>query len=793
MARYRRLVVAQYAAVSNVSLATNPIVIEGGDGITYESRTNHNLQESDTNLRDVSWSRDGNYFAYTKLNQGTINTKLKTFTHKRLNGLVPEPWGTFDSNSTLGGITSPTQASTVGVYYNPAWSPNSQYLSAQYTFTEANLIITNRLGLYWNNFGNITYLTDISRSPGGIGDPTVWNSAGNIIFTANNSQTANGRLGLNAYTVSSNSLSVLGSIIDSGATGNISAIAFNSSGTRLLTANTGWTINSTNTIDGNINIFDTNTIPYVQKSITWISGAPTRATAPNGIGNAVWLNNGQSIALLFAGNANNWPTGSTVQSSVRIYEFFETNTALVWTGNVSWTANGTPSARTLQSGINKNGNTLVIGGTITSKDGLIDLPSTVKVYVPDANNRYSEQANVALSYFPQDIAVFEYVVEQANALLSSTCINSLAAANRVRTIDYAIDTVYVQSDYWDQAYGGVTFNANASLSAAFGTDDYFQADYILNGYTIGPPSAEKFPGTRVFINSAFSVAPIDGRIIQTATSALSSAVTVAPIDGRIIQKGQSYQTSSGTVAVTGTTIKRTSSAISSAFDQTVSAQRFCSSNVNLNCVSTQTTVADKLKIIGANLISSFGIVSQPNKIVASSASLDSIGFANIFAQATLSDSVDLVSTTTLDAQAKRYRESAVALVTQANLSCQGTIPVVFRTNAHVSSSFTQSTNARRFRSQSPALTSNSSIRINGGKLAVGTAGLQAFDFVLSIAKIIHISNTLQYRVLYEDRLFNVPTDITTLDVPFEDRVNMVSQEQRSLDVAAEDRELDASL
>jgi hypothetical protein len=446
-------------------------------------------------------------------------------------------------------------------------------------------------------------------------------------------------------------------------------------------------------------------------------------------------------------------------------------------GNTVYLVNNRP---TYLENYTSNANAYI---TVWNRDSNFALESNISL------GRLSTNTNLGYKFFSAEFAtVLESKVQQGE-------------------FSSYVDGAYAEQDYFQDglvaASAGITIDgrifqrAGASITSissielagrrrTFNADEeYIDAGYYLDGYTAFEPK-----GT-VNIASAFT-ANINATAIPGGIIDLQSAFAIT-IEGGVVTLGSADLATAFDFTASAAKIRNAQATCDSAFTLNATASRTRTVNATIDTVATTTVDGQRVKGGVATLDVVATQTTQGSRTTRATVDLLSQGFATLAGGATRDKGADLVAQFSITVNAKKTAGAQSTVDSAFSVTAIGTVPVIKRGEFDFVTTFTQDTTARRFVGVTGNLQTNFQTTIIGGKRVSASATFEVLDFVVINSKILHLPFALQFQVLYEERLLNVPLDIRTLDVPFEDRVNMVSQEQRSLDVAAEDRELDASL
>jgi hypothetical protein len=720
------------------------------------------------------------------------------------------------ANAFAGSITDGFKSSDTSIYSWVKWSDNSQYLNV----IEWNGALTaSNVQVYERTDNTLTYKTSVNLD--WLIYSSGWTPTGDRLF-----------LGNVVYDFNGTTLSSAGNVfVDrNGNTITNSIPIFNRWGNLAMAGSSG--------PSGQYFVYNTATTPYRQRninnlpasaytlvladgsqlSISQAGGAPSSPYAWSGETNDIikfigldgshldanisWqgqavvhsyvsggtYGNGIQIAQDTISIATRFPTLSAANITVtndpvrplneRFYVYARGgyNDMIVdKNGNNVYLVNNRPTYRENYS---SNANAYI---TVWNRDSNFALESNISLGTLSTGNDY----NV---FSGDNATVFEYKVQQGE-------------------FSSYIDGAYAEQDYFVDglvaASAGITIDgrifqrAGASITSvsslevagrrrAFNADEeYVDAGYYLDGYTAFEPK-----GT-ANIASAFT-ANIVGTVLPGALLDLQSAFAIT-IEGGVVTLG--------------------SADFATAFDTTISAAKIRDAQTTLDVVSTFDTSASRTRTSSTQIDTNATISIDGQRLKGGVATLDAVatqtttgsrttpatvnllseGFATLTGAATRDKGADLVAQFSITASPNKIAGAQSTVDSAFSITAIGTVPVIKRGELDLVSTFTQDTSVKKTAGAFATPQTNFQTTIIGGKRVSASATFDVLDFVLVTSRVIHLPFALQFQVLYEERMFNVPSDTRTLDVPFEDRVNMVSQEQRSLDVAAEDRELDASL
>ena len=444
-------------------------------------------------------------------------------------------------------------------------------------------------------------------------------------------------------------------------------------------------------------------------------------------------------------------------------------------GNTVYLVNNRPTYRENYS---SNANAYI---TVWNRDSNFALESNISLGTLSTNNDYkvfSGEFATVLQYRVQQ-GEFSSYIDGAYAE-QDYFVDGLVAASAGITIDGRI---------FQRAGASITSISSIEVAGrrrTFNADEeYVDAGYYLDGYTAFEPKGSSD------LQSAFT-ANIAGTVLPGALLDLQSAFAIT-IEGGVVSLAEAN--------------------LSTAFDTTISAAKTRNATVIIDVVSTFNATASRTRGVTSQQDAVATVSIDGQRLKGGVATVDVIatqtttgsrttpaivnllseGFATLAGAATRDKGADLVAQFSITASPNKIAGAQSIVDSAFTVTAIGTVPVIKRGEFNFVTTFTQDTTARRFVGVTGNLQTNFQTTIIGGKRVSASATFEVLDFVVINSKILHLPYALQFQVVYEERLLNVPLDTRTLDVPFEDRVNMVSQEQRSLDVAAEDRELDASL
>lgn len=448
--------------------------------------------------------------------------------------------------------------------------------------------------------------------------------------------------------------------------------------------------------------------------------------------------------------------------------------------------------------VGKNGNTVYLVNN--KRTYLENYTSNANAYITvwNRDSNFALESNISLGRLSTDNGYKFFSGEYATVL-----------EYKVQSGEFSsyIDGAYAEQDYFVDglvaASAGITIDgrlfqrAGASITSIssieatgrrrffIADDEYVEAGYYLDGYTAFEPKGSSdlqsaftaniagtvLPGALLDLQSAFAIT-IEGGVVSLAEANLSTAFDTT-ISAAKIRNATATLDVVSTFDASASRTRGVTSQQDAVATVSIDGQRLKGGVATVDVVATQTTTGSRTTPATVNLLTE--------------------GFATLTGAATRDKGADLVAQFSFTASANKTSGAQTTLDSAFAITAIGTVPVIKRGIIDITSTFTQDTTARRFVGAFATPQVEFQTTIIGGKRVLASATFEVLDFVVVNSKILHLPFALQFQVLYEERLLNVPLDIRTLDVPFEDRVNMVSQEQRSLDVAAEDRELDASL